>query len=168
MRLDNQTMGVLFLVVIIILAVIPKIVHQFYNTILGRVLLISIVIYFTMNNMTLGLITALVIITASNQFGSFVEGMENNGETIGDDNSNTNVDSVTQKILTKSEAIKDKKNEANAGFDKEDIKAAIASKDSKTIPIDNNMNSSEEVSAFTSGMLKTSPLEGFSAYSPAF
>lgn len=123
-----------------------------------------------MNNATLGLLVALTIITASNQFGSFVEGMENGSPTtIGEENVDTS--DATIKVLTKKKVSDLKQDIADGtiGVDKEDIKAAISSKSSKEIPVDPNMNSSSEVSAFTTGMLNTnsSTLEGFTAYAPA-
>lgn len=156
MKIDQQTMLVLFLVFIIILAVFPKPLHRFYKTILGRIVLISIVIYFTVNDMTLGLLMALVIIAAANQFSPFVEGMEiqetgqekekgqeeqEQGETIGDDN-----EEVKPKVQ---------------GVDKEDIKIAVMSKASNSIPV--KTTTSEDVSASTEGMLNSSKLEGFAS-----
>lgn len=151
MKIDQQTMLVLFLVFIIILAVFPKPLHRFYKTILGRIVLISIVIYFTVNDMTLGLLMALVIIAAANQFSPFVEGMEiqetgqgtkqGQGETIGDDN-----EEVKPKVQ---------------GVDKEDIKIAVMSKASNSIPV--KTTTSEDVSASTEGLLGSSRLEGFAS-----
>jgi anti-sigma28 factor (negative regulator of flagellin synthesis) len=128
-----------------------------------------------MNNTTLGLLVALAIITSSNQFGSFVEGMENGTPTtVGEDNVDT---TGGQTVLTKGvvddaskKRISDLKQDVangTVGVDKEDIKAAIMSKDSKQIPVDPNMNNlNNEVSAASSGMLNSSnaTLEGFSAY----
>lgn len=151
MKIDQQTMLVLFLVFIIILAVFPKQLHRFYKTILGRIVLISIVIYFTVNDMTLGLLMALVIIAAANQFSPFVEGMEiqetgqetgqGQGKTIGDDN-----EEVNPKVQ---------------GVDKEDIKIAVMSKASNSIPV--KTTTSEDVSASTEGLLGSSKLEGFAS-----
>lgn len=144
MKLDQQTMGALFLVFIIILAVFPKIVHQFYNSMIGRLILISIVIYFTVNNMTLGLLMALVIIAASNQFNPFVESMTT---TIGEDN----------------EEEKEEAKEKLKGVDKEDIKIAVTSKASNSIPV-TTTTSNEDVNASTESMLGSSKLEGFSNF----
>jgi hypothetical protein len=162
--MKTKSIGALFVVLVIILAVKPRLVNNMYSTILGRLFLLGIVIFMSMNNLTLGLLAALTIIAASNQFGFLVEGMEN----IGDDNVEVTGE---QQVLTKSAvatAKKDKlseiKNSADElGIDKEDIKNAIASKDSKSIPLDPNVMKSEEVSAFKESMLSnTSTLtEGF-------
>lgn len=169
MSVKNQSIGVLFVVLVIILAVNPKTVNNIYSSILGRLFLIGVIIFFAMHNTTLGLLVALAVITALNQYGSFTEGMEN--ATIGDDN----VDATGgQIVLTKSAVENAKKkisdlkqdiSDGTSGIDKEDIKMAIMSKDSKTIPVDPNMTSSEEVDASSQGMLNSSAkLEGFSTY----
>ena len=72
MSIKTQSIGVIFVVLIIILALNSKLVNNIYSSVLGRVFLICLVIFFAMNNTTLGLLSALAIITASNQFGSFV------------------------------------------------------------------------------------------------
>ena len=166
MNMMNKSIGLLFIVLLVILAINPKIVNNMYETILGRLLLIGVVIFFATNNTTLGLLIALVIITSLNQFGSFTEGMDNMQlpTTIGEDN----VDETgTQSLLTRSASkkkISEIKEDVVQGVDKEDIKAAIMAKDSKTIPVDPQMTGSTDVSAATSGMLSDSKLEGFQSY----
>lgn len=175
MSVKTKSIGALFVALVIILAVNPKVVNNMYSSILGRLFLVCVVIFFAMNNTTLGLLVALAIITASNQFGSFVEGMDNQTPTtIGEENVDT---SGGQTVLTKGavadtvkKRVSDLKQAAadgTIGVDKEDIKTAIMARDSKTMPLDPNMNSSGDgVNAFTSGMLNSSntTLEGFSAY----
>lgn len=167
MSLKSKSIGALFVILVIILIVNPRIINNIYNSILGRIILVGLVIFFATNNTTLGLLVALTIIIASNQFGSFVEGMENQvPTTIGEDN----VESTGSiKVLTDSavnKKISELKEQANSenGIDKEDIKAAIMPKDSHQLPV--SKDSSNEVSASSSGMLNASSakLEGFSAY----
>ena len=181
MSIKIKSMVALFMALVIILAVNPRSVNNIYNTILGRVFLIGIVIFFSMNNLTLGLLVVLAIITASNQFGSFTEGMEN-GTTIGDDNT---ASTGTQSVLTNDAAkqarksieltpeqqdevsnrISDLKAKASAaGIDIESIKNDIMSKESKSIPVDSESMKSGDVRPSTSGMLTSSSLEGFSSY----
>ena len=183
MSIKSQGIVFIFVALIIILAVNPKIVNNIYGSILGRLFLISTVIFFAMNNTTLGLLVVLVIITALNQFGSFVEGFEQ-PTTFNDNNVSKNVDTNgRQLVLTASasdtsnkkiselkQQIAEGRAEGTAGIDKEDIKVAIMSKDSKKFPVDPNMNSSSEVSPSSSGMLNpsSSTLEGFSSYSMVY
>jgi hypothetical protein len=142
----KHTIGVIFAALIIILAMNPKIVHNMYEKILGRIFLICLIVFFASNNTTLGLLIVLIIITATNQFGSFVEGFEEKDKLI---------------VLTKSAT-----EESVQGVDKEVIKNAIMSKDSKSIPVDENMNKSSEVKASSVGLLapNMAKLEGFSAF----
>ena len=149
-----------------------------YSSLLGRLFLVCVVIFFAMNNTTLGLLAALAVITALNQFGSFVEGMDtmDTPTTVGEDNVPTTgaVSVLTNAAAQKADASKQKvsdlkANAANAGVDKEDIKTAIMSKDSKTIQPDPNMMKNENVEAFTTNMLTPSSLtEGFYAAAPVF
>jgi hypothetical protein len=142
MKFNQETMEIFFFIFIIILAVFPKQVHHFYKSMLGRLVLISIVVYFTVNNMTLGLLMALVIIAASNQFKPFVEGM------------------TTPKIVGEDNEEKEEKEE-KGGVSKEDIKIAVTSKASNSIPVSTKVTSNEEVSASTESMLNPSVSEGF-------
>ena len=177
MSIKSQSIGALFVALVIILAVNPKIVNNIYSSLLGRLFLICIVIFLAMNNTTLGLLVALAIIAATNQFGSFVEGMENaTPTTIGEENvensgsqtvlTNSAVDSAKKKISDLKQSIADGTN----GIDKEDIKSAIMAKDSNQIPVDPNMNTSTEVSASSTAMINpsNSTLENFSNFAPAY
>lgn len=179
MSIKTKSISALFVALVIILAVNPYLVNNIYNHILGRFALIGIVIFFSMNNLTMGLLLALAIISASNQYSPFVEGMQN-GTTIGKDNTTS---TGTQQILTRdavkqitqnmspeqqdemSKRISELKARAEAaGVDTEAIKNAIMSKDSKTIPVDPNSKNSEDVSASSEGMLRDTKLEGFRPY----
>jgi hypothetical protein len=65
----------LFTMLVIILIVSPRSINQMYNNILGRVGLIALIIFFSMNNVTLGLLVALCIIIATNMYK--FEGFDN-------------------------------------------------------------------------------------------
>jgi hypothetical protein len=178
MSVKTKSIAALFVALVIILAVNPKVVNNIYGSFLGRLFLVGIVIFLTMNNKTLGLLATLAIITALNQFGSLVEGMENETPTtIGDNNDDT---TGSQPVLTKDSVnniakkriseLKQTTTDETIGVNKEDIKTAIMSKNSKTIPVDKNMTSSTEVAASSSSMLNpsSSTLEGFSSYAPVY
>lgn len=174
MSIKSKSIGPLFVALVIILAVNPKVVNNVYNSILGRLFLVCVVIFFAMNNTTLGLLATLAIITASNQFGSFVEGMDNINSTtptiIGEENIDTNgIKPVLTKAAVKQTISDLKQNIADGtiGIDKEDIKAAIMSRDSKQLPINSNINKyNDDVMPSSSGMLESSntTLDGFTNY----
>jgi hypothetical protein len=71
----NQGIWGLFILIAIILFVSPNIIRNMYNNILGRIIFLVIIIFLTMNNITLGLLTALILIIASNMYS--IEGLEN-------------------------------------------------------------------------------------------
>ena len=140
----------LFLLLVVILIVKPRVFYNLYNHILGRVLLIGVVIFFTLCNVTLGLLAALCLIVASNMF--LIEGLDNlhssTGTTIGDDNALTSSDAKLT-VTTKAES-KDKDgqkiNELDAqGVDRQTIHETIQAKSSKTILVDAKIFNSEDV-----------------------
>lgn len=170
---------------VLILAINPRMIHSIYDTILGRLVLIAIVLFLSMNNTTLGLLATLVIIIALNQFSTFVEGMENATKTIGDDNV-TNTGNI--KVLTKSavssldntgteqttgteqstgtsQTISELKEISAAGVDKEDIKLAIAPKSEKAFPQPTSGSTENTMPATEATLKKNGSLtETFSNY----
>lgn len=65
----------LFLFVVVVFLVNPGVINNIYDTILGRIVLLGIVIFFTSHNTTLGLLVALCLIVVSNKY--LIEGVEN-------------------------------------------------------------------------------------------
>jgi hypothetical protein len=93
----------LFLLIVAIVVVKPDIINDLYGNILGRIVLIAIILFFTIHHTTLGLLVALCLIVASNQFfgvnkmriEGFKEGI--NGEEE-DDEEKKEVDVVSPSI----------------------------------------------------------------------
>lgn len=138
----------LFLVLLLILVINPRIIMGLYSSILGRVVLILVVVFFSMNNITLGLLTALVVIIASNMF--LTEGLDNM------DNTSTTTTSTTSSTAPPSpEALQAKKDELkqklddklngnNTGVDLETIKNSVQSKSSNSLPATTSTTSTTE------------------------
>lgn len=168
MSIKFQSIGALFVALVIILAINPTIVHNMYSSILGRLFLILIVIFFAINNITLGLLIVLTIITALNQYGSFVEATLPLVE--GMENTTIDTSKTEENISKKKSELENNITNETAGVDKEDMKVTMMSKDSKQIPLDPNMNKSVEVNAASSGMLNSTSakLEGFSTFSTLY
>jgi hypothetical protein len=163
-----KTFGILglFLLLVIILIINPLVIHTAYNNILGRIILIGIVIFCSMNNVTLGLLAALCLIIASNMFftqGSYnlFEGLENintntSGLTIGDDTQTSTTSDQKVNIITnalsntkKSDSSKISELKAQAesqGVDRQAIQESIQPKSSKSLNVDKTTFSSEDVS----------------------
>jgi hypothetical protein len=168
-----KTFGILglFLLLVIILIINPRVIHSAYNNILGRIILIVIIIFFSMNSVTLGLLAALCLIIASNMFfihGSFIEGLENintdtgiSGSTIGDDTQTTSTSLSDKKVNIITNALSNAKDAGapmdgskiselkaqaeSQGVDRQSIQESIQSKSSKTIPVDKTSFSSTYV-----------------------
>ena len=170
----NGILG-LFLLLVVALILKPRVLFNLHKNILGRVVLIGLVLFFTMFNVTLGLLSALCLIIASNMF--FMEGLTNldgdeksmiqSGLTVGEDNiPSTGKVSVETKEKVKANVktraansdvtISDLQEQAQSGgqnrteengVDRTAIQETIQSKSSKSIPTDKKTFSSEEVSA---------------------
>ncbi len=149
-----------------------------YNNILGRVLLIGLVLFFTTFNVALGLLAALCLIIVSNMF--FMEGLTNldsetepmikPGLTIGDDTvsgSNDTNDKIIVTTKAKSKGttgnettISDLKDqEEPTGVDRQSIQESIQAKSSKTIPVDKTSFESTEVKP--NDTMNKNTVEGF-------
>jgi len=189
MSMETKCVIALFVALLIILAVNPRMINNIYSTILGRLVLIGVVIFLAMNNLVLGLLVALAIISSINQFGSFVEGMDTMAApvTIGEDNvpitgqqivltksATADVDAAKQKIsdlkaraasgnLNTNSNTNMNTNANSNGIDKEAIRNTIMAKNSKTIQLDANAMKNEDVNAYNPSMLTntSSMTEGF-------
>ena len=159
----------LFLLLVVALILKPSVLFNLHKNILGRVVLIGVVLFFTMFNVTLGLLAALCLIIASNMF--FMEGLTNlNGDeksmiqpglTVGDDTvpsdgkiSVETKEKVRSKAQTKASdsdvtisELQEKSQEGGLGVDRTAIQETIEPKSSKSIPTDKSIFRSEEVSA---------------------
>jgi hypothetical protein len=170
----------LFLLLVLISVLKPRVILNIYNNILGRVLLIGLVVFFTTCNLALGLLSALCLIIAYNMF--FREGLTNlddnsdqmiqPGLTIGDDTLTDSNDSNVKIIVTKdTDTYKAKDNEYEStisdlkaeiesdGVDRQSIQESIQAKSSKTIPVDKTNFESIEVKP--NDPTTTSVIEGF-------
>ena len=146
MKFKSQIIGSLFLALVVILTLNPKIINNIYDNLLGRVFLICVIIFVSMNNVTLGLLVVLVIITALNQF---FEGFEPNGQS---------VNRAVQMNLNNPNIIKE---DGISSINLQDLRNTTMPKDSNTIQVDKNMNRSEEVDPSTSNMLNSNLKENF-------
>ena len=132
----------LFFALLVILFVSPRVIRNLYSSIVGRVILIVIILFFAMNNVTLGLLTVLVIIIASNMF--LLEGLDNMEE-----NTNVSKETTTNKkdankettglSSSLSSSSSSSSSSANTGttsaVDLETIKKAIEPKSSNSLPV---------------------------------
>jgi hypothetical protein len=140
MNAKMKALGALFVALFVFLLVKPHYVYSIYSTILGRIVLLGILIFIAKKNITLGLLVALIIITAMNQYGSFSEGMTN---------PNTKPESEESNI-------------SQDGVDKESVKNSIMPKNSKSIPVEKSVSTEVSPSSVTDLGSK----ESFISYAP--
>ena len=164
MSIKSQSIVGLFLVLVLILALNPKMINNIYDNVLGRIVLICLVIFFALNNVTLGLLVVLIIIAGLNQFGSFTEGFTE-GKPVLTKGAIKNM----KPILNKQKKLSELKEETTrkttgVGVNLQDLRNTTMPKDSNTIQVDKNMNSSEEVSPSSANMLNSSLKENFSSF----
>jgi hypothetical protein len=149
----------LFVLLVLVLVINPRIIKNIYNSFLGRIILIIIVLFFAMNSMSLGLLTALVFIIASNML--FREGLEGNMDSINttsDPNITSTIDTISESnnntssdtTLGIEDSSKDKEKTISAGVSVTDD-TLVNPQNSNTLPV-NLPGSSENVLPAESGI----------------
>ena len=151
----------LFAILVVILLVNPSFYNNMYNNLLGRMFLIIIMIFFAMNNVTLGLLVALIIIIGTNM--NFTEGLSTM-----DLNALKMTPSTTGQIQvnTRSESNK-KKNSSKDGVDRMSLDETIKSKPSEQTYVSKENFTSADVLASDSDDLNSKTSMFTSAYSSA-
>jgi hypothetical protein len=163
MSIKSQSIVGIFLVLVLILALNPKMINNIYDNVLGRIVLICLVIFFALNNVTLGLLVVLIIIAGLNQFGSFTEGFTE-GNPVLTKGAIKNMKPILNKQKKLSELKEETTTKTTTGVNLQDLRNTTMPKDSNTIQVDKNMNSSEEVSPSSANMLNSSLKENFSSF----
>jgi len=153
----------LFVILVVILIVNPLIIHNTYNNILGRVVLIALLIFFAMNNVTLGLLVALCIIIATNMY--MFEGLENMVETKVTTGMPEDANKITSGDMPDTDKLAAKKTEGprkkglipipdpdgtmvasdkTDGVDREAVKSSLEAKPANSMPVNKSDFSSAE------------------------
>lgn len=166
MSVKTNSVVALFFTLVLILGIKPNFIYSVNNSILGRLFLICLIIFFAMNNITLALLTVFIIIIFLNRYDSLIEGMDiQTPDTVGEENipitgsqQVLTKDAVKQKIQDRISDLKAKAQgtdsstnvssttdssttdsstpDSSTGMDKEDIKNAIQSISANSIPVD--------------------------------
>ena len=138
-KLSNTNLLIsLFFVLVIILSYRPYYIKYMYQTFLGRILLVIVVLFFALNSATLGLLVALIFIIFSSMFLNR-EGLDN-----------MDID-ITKSEKEKEDSIPEPVSET---IDLETIKNSIQSKPSSTLPVQ-PASSSEDVAGATKETFKS-------------
>jgi hypothetical protein len=122
----------LFLMLVVVLVVSPGMINNIYDTILGRIVLLGIVIFFTTHNTTLGLLVALCLIVVSNKY--LIEGNENMSDSV-----------KKEDEPTKEEDNKTKEEDLVGGGDPIVAHESIQPVDSSAIPVSKDIFKSDDV-----------------------
>jgi thiol:disulfide interchange protein len=121
-----QVLFGLFILILIVMFMNPRIINDVNKSVLGRIMMIGLVIYFTCHNTTLGLLVALCLIIAINMF--VMEGID---ETLASEEEEEK--SVTMPM------------EEEDGIDTQTVHESIQPVESNTIPVSKDTFSSVDV-----------------------
>ena len=127
-----QVLFGLFILILIVMFMNPRIINDVNKSILGRIALIGLVIYFTCHNTTLGLLVALCLIIAINMF--VMEGID---ETLAPEVEEEEEKSVTMPMPMPMEE--------EDGVDIQTAHESIQPVESNTIPVSKDTFSSVDV-----------------------
>ena len=127
-RAHHYSLLGIFIFLLLILAIQPSILKNMYGSILGRIVLIVIVLFVSMNNITFGLLIALIIIIVSNMY--LTEGLDNMDST----DSTTSTKDVMDKKKESTTPSPTPTSDDASSVDLETIKASLQSKDSASLP----------------------------------
>jgi cytoskeletal protein RodZ len=158
----NHGLCFLFTLLIIVLIVNPRSLNNLYNNTLGRLALITLIIFFAMHNVTLGLLAALCVIIASNMY--MFEGLEG----MSDEDKKKLKDKVTTATTSTdpTTATTTTTTHSTDGVDKEAIKDSIQAKASNAITVAKADFASTEVEPTAAP--STTTQEGFSSSSAPY
>jgi hypothetical protein len=123
-----QVLFGLFILILIVLFMNPRIINDVNKSVLGRIMLIGLVIYFTCHNTTLGLLVALCLIIAINMF--VMEGID---ETLAPEIEEEEEKAVTMPM------------EEEEGVDTQTAHESIQPVESNTVPVSKDTFSSVDV-----------------------
>ena len=126
-----QVLFGLFILILIVMFMNPRIINDVNKSVLGRIMLIGLVIYFTCHNTTLGLLVALCLIIAINMF--VMEGID---ETLAPE-----VEEEEEKSVTMTMPME----EEEEGVDTQTAYESIQPVESNTIPVSKDTFSSVDV-----------------------
>jgi hypothetical protein len=126
-----QVLFGLFILILIVMFMNPRIINDVNKSVLGRIALIGLVIYFTCHNTTLGLLVALCLIIAINMF--VMEGID---ETLAPE-----VEEEEEKSVTMTMPME----EEEEGVDTQTAYESIQPVESNTIPVSKDTFSSVDV-----------------------
>jgi hypothetical protein len=151
----NQTLFALFILLILVLFVKPSMFRDMYTSVLGRLMLVIVVIYFASNNVLFGLLSVLIIAIGSQMLmhNGILEGMENKINVVTTATTGaTNATATTGPSATNATVATDVTPVTPVGdttTNLVDREEAIRPKQAKAIPVDKKPADTEPASSST-------------------
>jgi hypothetical protein len=154
-KLDKATVA--FILIFIISWINPELIYNLNKFYIGKLIILMIIIFFSSENIILGLLAIFIYFAILDEYRYVIEGMTNEEQiitkdTIGEikqDNPSLSETEGKEKSKKTDKIIISTENSNTNGVDIQDIRDSIASKDSNTLPLSKNMfKSSEDVEPF--------------------
>jgi len=154
-KLDKATIA--FILIIIISWINPELIYNLNKFYIGKLIILMVIIFFSSENIILGLLTIFMYFAILDKYRYVIEGMTDEQQivtkdTIGEikqDGSSLSETKEKEKTEKKDKIIISTENSNTNGVDIQDIQDSIASKDSNTLPLSKNMfKSSEDIEPF--------------------
>jgi len=154
-KLDKATIA--FILLFIISWINPELIYNLNKFYIGKLIILMVIIFFSSENIILGLLTIFMYFAILDKYRYVIEGMTDEQQivtkdTIGEikqDGSSLSETKEKEKTEKKDKIIISTENSNTNGVDIQDIQDSIASKDSNTLPLSKNMfKSSEDIEPF--------------------
>ena len=144
----QHTMFALLILLILVLFINPEVFRDLYLSVLGRLLLVGVVVFFASNNLLFGILSVLVITIGSDMLirNGMMEGLENINVTTSDGTTQVTPDSTISELK---QANDEAPVNVSGGLDLEAVKDAIKPKQSSSIPVSKDAFSSDDVTPST-------------------
>jgi hypothetical protein len=144
----------IFILLMLIIFTNTKIIYDLNKYLIGKLIIIIGIIYFTKYNIVLGLLSVFIYIGILENYKYIIEGMNNNDENKTKleqkKNSKESIDEQHINTINSIGSIVPEESKINIstnnsdGTDREDLKNSIKSLDSNSLPIHKSMFSSED------------------------
>lgn len=166
-KMDQMNiMFALFLLLVVTVYIHPSMVKKLNHTILGRLIIVAIIVYFSAHNTTAGILATLVIICAMQRY-IYQEGFDDASKNTNATNTNNTTvenvgaDSLEQDSMIDKSKVEDLKIKMNATTDQLTSQEEIQSVNSNSLPTPPSSGNDNEV---TPSGKETFQTLGFSAY----
>jgi len=147
----DKIIGLFVLLVALIFLSPKRLSNRVFQSFIGRILVVGVVVFFSSHNIILGIFSVLIIaFFIQNNMKSFLEGMEDGAES--DKNATLKLlkkKDTIQTLIDSSERASANASSENSGVDKQMIHNTIQAKSSNELPIPSMVSSDDVIPATT-------------------